>query len=114
MELRDFVSKALSDIVGGVADAQKKAGDGVVVPDCMGDYFEYAKAGFSAFQIVDFEVTVRADEKSGREAGLSVVSAVFGVGAGIKSVFGKSGGHAATLRFKVPVRLPESVTPDAK
>src|SRR5271170_510803 len=102
MELRHFISQALTDIVGGVEDAQTKAQKAVIVPRMM-DTTENAKAGFSAFQIVEFEVTVKADEKSGREGGLSVVSAVFGVGGGIKSETGKSGGHAATLCFKVPV-----------
>lgn len=82
--------------------------DGYVVPADMVDFIEVAKVGFSPFQVVDFEVTVRADEKSGREGGLSVVSAVFGIGAGIKNVFGKKTGHAATLRFRVPIKLPES------
>jgi len=108
MKLRDFVSEALADIVGGVQDAQVKTPNGVVVPPGISTRMSVVEAGISELQVVDFEVTVRADEKSGREAGLSVVSAVFGIGAGIKSVFGKSGGHAATLKFRVPIRLPSS------
>lgn len=112
MVLRDFISQALSDIVAGVQDAQTKTPAGAVVPPNITTKMFAVEAGVSALQVVDFEVTVRADEKSGREGGLSVVSAVFGIGAGIKSVFGRSGGHVATLRFKVPVRLP--VGPDSK
>jgi hypothetical protein len=108
MDLRDFIAKALMDVVSGVQDAQSKTEKGTIVPSDMRDRVDIATAGFSVFQIVDFEVTVRADEKSGREGGLSVVSGVFGIGAGIKSIFGKSAGHAATLRFRVPVKLPKS------
>jgi hypothetical protein len=108
MILRDFISQALTDIVGGVEDAQSKTAKGVVVPQ-MKDDLDNAVAGFSIFQVVEFEVTVRADEKSGHEAGLSVVSAVFGVGGGVKRDVGKSGGHAAILRFRVPIRLPVSM-----
>jgi hypothetical protein len=110
MELRNFISQALSDIVGGVIDAQAKTPAGVVVPAGISTRVSVVEAGVSELQVVDFEVTVKADEQTGREAGLSVVSAVFGVGGGIKSDVGKSDGHAATLRFKVPVRLPKSVS----
>lgn len=108
MKLRDFVSEALVDIVGGVQDAQTKTPLGVIVPSGISTRMTVVEAGISELQVVDFEVTVRADEKLGREAGLSVVSAVFGIGAGLKSVFSKRGGHAATLKFRVPVRLPSS------
>ena len=107
MELRDFISQALTDIVGGIQDAQAKTPAGVIVPPTS-TQIGVVKTGMTQFQNVDFEVTVNADERSGRAAGLSVVSAVFGVGGGIKSETGKSGGHAATLRFSVPVRLPTS------
>jgi hypothetical protein len=107
MILRDFVSQALCDIIGGVQDAQTKTPAGAVVPPNISTKMFAVSAGVSTLQVVDFEVIVRADEKSGREAGLSVVSAVFG--AGIKGETGKSDGHSATLRFKVPVRLPERV-----
>ena len=108
MILRDFVSRALCDIVSGVQDAQTKTPDGVVVPHGITTKMYAVSAGISEIQVIDFEVTVKADEKSGREAGLSVVSAIFG--AGIKGETGKSDGHAATLKFRVPVRLPSSAS----
>lgn len=107
MILRDFVSQALMDIVGGVEDAQAKTPSGTVVPSNITTKMYAVEAGISSMQVIDFEVTVRADEKSGRESHLSVVSAV--LGAGIKGQTGKTDGHAATLKFRVPVKLPESV-----
>ena len=107
MILRDFVSHALQDILGGVRDAQAKTEAGAVVPANISNTMSAVNAGISPMQVVDFEVTVRADEQSGRESHLSVVSAVFG--AGIKGKTGKNEGHAATLRFRVPVKLSESL-----
>jgi hypothetical protein len=103
MELRTFISQTLQDIVGGVQDAQKSVPIGAVVPSIK-TTFQAVEHGISEIQAVDFEVTVRADERAGSEAKLSVVAAV--VGGGVKGERGKSGGHAATLRFKIPVRLP--------
>jgi len=103
MELREFISKTVEDIIGGVQDAQKKVPEGCVVP-AIKQTFEAVQHGVSEFQAVEFEVTVRADERAGSEARLSVVAAV--VGGGVKGESGKSGGHAATLRFRIPVRLP--------
>ena len=103
MELRQFISKALQDIIGGIEDAQKKDPLGLIVPIASGKY-EEIKMGLTTFQIVEFEVTVRADERQGSEAKLNVVAAI--IGAGIKGDSDKSGGHAATLKFKIPVSLP--------
>jgi hypothetical protein len=112
MILKDFVSQALQDIVGGVRDAQSKTEAGTVVPSNITNKMYAVDAGIAPLQVIEFEVTVRADEKSGRESNLSVVSAVFG--AGIKGETGKTDGHAATLKFRVPVRLPESSKENSK
>jgi hypothetical protein len=76
MKLRDFVSEALADIVGGVQDAQGKTPAGVVVPYGMSTKMDVIEAGVTQFQVVDFEVTVKADEKSGRESGLAISLAI--------------------------------------
>lgn len=103
MELRQFISQALVDIIGAVEDAQKKAPDGSIVPYESLKY-EEINMGLTNFQTIEFEVTVRADERAGSEAKLSVVAAI--VGGAVKGESNKSGGHAATLKFKVPVSLP--------
>ena len=104
MKLKSFISEAISDIIKGVTDAQVAIGDGIVVPANLSVTIDAVKTGITEFQLIDFEVTVNAEEGSGREAGLNVVAAVFG--AGIKNSATKSGGHAATLKFKIPIRLP--------
>ena len=106
MELQKFISQALLDIVAGVEDAQKKSSAGRIVPSGVNNTYKSVEAGISELQPVDFEVTVKADERSGSEAKLSVVAAI--VGGGVKGESGKSGGHAATLKFRVPILLPVS------
>jgi len=106
MELKEFISQALLDIVGGIEDAQTKTPSGRIVPSGVKNDYKSVEAGISELQAVDFEVTVTADERSGTEAKLSVVAAV--VGGGVKGESAKSGGHVATLRFRVPMLLQTS------
>lgn len=103
MDLKDFISQALVDVIAGVADAQKKISSGEIVP-ALAQTFTAVEHGVSDVQAVTFEVTVRADEREGSEAKLNVVTAI--IGGGVKGESGKSGGHAATLNFKIPIRLP--------
>ncbi|SRR5258708_5176049 len=106
MELRSFISQALLDVIAGVAEAQSKSEPGRVVPGGFTYAYRSLEAGVTDLQVIDFEVTIQADERSGSEAKLSVVAAF--VGGSVKGDSGKSGGHAATLKFRVPVSLPIS------
>ena len=106
MELRQFISKALEDIIGAVEDAQKATPKGCVMPSGLKRTLDLVKHGVSEIQAIDFEVTVKADQRAGSEARLNVVAVV--MGGSVKGESGKSGGHAATLRFKIPIRLPSS------
>ena len=105
MELRRFVSTALCDIINGVKDAQDEVGPGVVVPS-VANNFKAVEAGISDLTSIQFEVTVKSDERAGSEAKLSVVAAV--IGGSVKGDSGSSSGHAAKLTFSVPVRLPRA------
>ena len=75
-----------------------------MVPSDIEPTFQAVQHGISEVQAIEFEVTVRADERAGSHAKLNVVAAV--IGGSVKGESGKSGVHAATLRFKIPVRLP--------
>jgi hypothetical protein len=105
MNLKEFVSKALLDIVDGVADAQSKVTGGVIVPAVV-QTFQAVQHGVNNTQAVSFEVTVRAEESVGSEARLNVVAGFFG--AGVKGERGNSEGHAAVLSIKVPIRFVET------
>lgn len=105
MELRAFVARALCDIINGVSDAQKDTKPGTIVPPIKRTH-QAVEAGVSDLTTVEFEVTVKADERAGKEARLSVVAAV--VGGGISGERGSSSGHAARLSFRVPIVYPNS------
>lgn len=107
MELREFITKAMADIIGAMHDTEK-ASPGAIITSGVTTSAAFVELGVTHLQSVDFEVAVRADEKSGSEAKLSVVAAL--IGAGVKGESGKSSGHSATLRFKVPIRLSKVIT----
>jgi hypothetical protein len=105
MDLRDFVSTALLDIIEGVKDAQMKTSKGTIVPDVRQSY-KSVETGISELTAEEFEVTVKSGKRAGSQAKLSVVAAV--VGGKVKGESGRSTGQTAKLTFRVPVRLPVS------
>lgn len=105
MELRQFVSRALCDIVNGIKDAQLETDKGTIVPKVTSS-FKAVETGISDLTVIEFEVTVKTDERAGSEAKLSVVAAI--VGGSVKGESGNSSGHAAKLSFRVPVKLPRT------
>ncbi len=106
MDLKDFVSQALCDIVAGVKNAQEQAGSGVICPQGL-DTEEAINAGIGTISSVEFHVTVRTEEHAGKAAKLSVVAAV--VGGNVKGESGTNSGYSAALAFRIPVRFPTSV-----
>jgi hypothetical protein len=113
MELRHFIKEALTDILGGVGDAQSELDRsyGQIIPQTS-ESFKSVDAGISAVQAIEFEVTVSTNDKSGNESKLSVVAAV--VGGSIKGDSAQSKGHVGKLSFKVPVKFPSKIGTDAK
>lgn len=108
MELRNFVSETLTQIVGGVDDARKKSGARMIAPtmedkDGVDGVGRDAQDGNALF-LVDFDVAVTAEERKDQQvkAGISVVG--FG-GAGGDSGTSKRSENVSRIRFKVPVRL---------
>jgi hypothetical protein len=62
------------------------------------------ETGISRVQSVEFEVAVmNTEKKSGSEVQLNVVAAL--VGGGVRGNGAASTAHAATLRFRVPIRF---------
>jgi len=101
MILSKFISKSLLDIMTALDEVEKKK-PGTVITNFTKTP-EFVKMGVTEIQSVEFEVMVRADEKSGSEAKLSVVAAI--VGGNVKGESGKAEGQSATLRFRVPLNL---------
>ncbi|EHK2775591.1 hypothetical protein [Vibrio vulnificus] len=103
MELRKFISESLKDILGGISDAQSEVEKGQVVP-FIDETLAAAETGLTSYQTVDFEISVNAVEKEGSEAKLNVVAAV--IGGHVKGDSSQTASHSATLKFKVPIRVP--------
>ena|SRR2546425_7907424 len=101
MILSEFISKSLLDILGALNEVQKQSPGSVITNFTKTP--EFVKMGVTEIQSVEFEVLVRADERSGSEAKLNVVAAI--IGGNIKGESGKAEGHSATLRFRVPINL---------
>jgi hypothetical protein len=100
MELRTFISRALLDIVNGVADAQGESKDTEIIPS-VNTAQMFVEMGITQYQLVKFEVQVRVDESKGSEGKIGVVSSIIGA-----SMAGKSSNeseHTTTLHFSVPV-----------
>ena len=100
MELRTFITKALLDIVHGVADAQEQSTNTQIVPRTS-TTLDATKIGITAYQTVQFQIVVRVDESKGSEGKIGVVSSLIGA-----SMAGKSSNeseHTTTLQFSVPV-----------
>ena len=104
MELRNFISATLLDIVGGVKDAQEKSDPNTIIPDVPRNE-KTVQAGTNDLQTIEFEVTVNADERSGTETKINVVTAF--LGGSTKAGSDRAGGHAATLKFRIPICLPK-------
>jgi len=105
MELRTFIKTALLDIVGGVTDAQDEIKSGQIVPNSINKSYKAVELGISELQAVDFEVSVSAEETSGTEGKLGVVTAFIGAGASRKSTNESS--NTSKLKFSIPIQLPK-------
>ena len=101
MILSEFISKSLLDTISALNEVEKKS-PGTVITNFTKTP-EFVKMGVTEKQSVEFEVMIRADERSGSEAKLNVVAAI--VGGNVKGESGKADGHSATLRFRVPLNL---------
>lgn len=106
IELRAFIKQALLDIVNGVSDAQKEAGEGVFVPAGTGSDYEGIRLGVTHIQSVEFSISVTADTSTGKNAKIGVLGAI--VGGAVSAGDSASNSHVSRISFKVPVQLPVS------
>jgi hypothetical protein len=117
MELKDFISETLAQIVAGVVDARARVDSlnsvARVNPflDPMAD--QLAKHGLTlasgdAVQFVEFEVTVTTEEASGTKGGVGVFVVPFTVGSSGQSSSAQSG--SSRISFLVPLTLPREST----
>ncbi|MES0870919.1 hypothetical protein [Pseudovibrio sp. SCP19] len=104
MELREFVTQSLQQILEGVREAQAgESGDnvnaGLKGVKLEGSLINGGELG--VFSTVEFDVAVSAENKGGGKAALKV----FGVG--VEGGGQLSASYANKIKFSVPVRLPD-------
>lgn len=113
MELKDFISNALTQIVEGVQEAQGKVTvlGAEINPSVMGGIDYVAKHGGGMetrngnyAQIVEFDVAVTASEGKGTTGGIGIVAGVINLGSSGQSTSENT--SVSRLKFKVPVALP--------
>jgi hypothetical protein len=109
MELKEFITKTLLDIISGVKEAQKETEFDTISPSIARGGNEHTPET-SKIQPINFEVSIKVDEQTSGQAKLNVGINWFGAGA--KGEISKSEGHDATLKFRIPVRLPVKKTED--
>ena len=106
MELSEFVSKSITEIISGIKDAQNN-------PDNAGAYIvpnvnkigEWVDRNVTAFQKIDFDIALSESVGNNSKSGIGVLLGSFGMGTEHK----QNTAQMATSRlcFTVPVFLPE-------
>ena len=118
VELKEFVTSVLCQIIDGVADAQTKSpgphySESLVAPtlnqmhDRMGDAAS-DMAGAAGPRMVEFDVAVSTSERSEAKGGVGVF--VGGLGAGMKGGTQSEQSHVSRIRFEIPICLPTDTT----
>jgi hypothetical protein len=111
MELREFITAALSDIIQGVVEAQKKLKDNgrYVNPQLSSEQGELQAQGKQVsiqgqlVYAIDFDVAVHSTA-TGTKGGIGVVAGVVAVGS--QGPGSNESVAVSRLKFSVPITLP--------
>lgn len=112
MELKEFISQALADVVQGVLDAQQVLGTNgkYINPELSTQQGTHEKHGKlvsiqgQLVQTVEFDVAVTATEGTGTKGGIGVVAGIFALGAQGQS--SEEVSAVSRIKFSVPITLP--------
>jgi hypothetical protein len=115
VQLDTFVATAISQIVRGLAEAEKEIATlgGHINPPVMGGSTVAATAGrqititendYRSITTIDFDIAVTAEATAGRKSGIAVVfAAISGGTQESKTLLDRS---VSRIQFSVPVLLP--------
>ncbi|TQM12621.1 hypothetical protein FB548_1467 [Pseudoxanthomonas sp. 3HH-4] len=113
MQLKEFVSQALVDIIEGVRDAQGKVNlpGAQVNPHINSGTAELTKLGMAwasgrAAHLVRFDLAITATEGSGTKGGIGVLAGAINLGSSGQS--NSENVTASRIQFAVPVTLPDA------
>ena len=111
MDLKEFVSETIVQIVSGVVDAQQKTTElgAKVSPKLTGGANYGVQHGFlaaegGATQVVQFDVALTAKEGTGTKGGIGIVAGIVSLGSSGQS--NEENASVSRVKFSVPVTLP--------
>lgn len=110
MDLKDFVSETLMQVVSGVVDAQTRVRSvgGAVVPLVRNPPEDIGLYGTTndgkPVVLIDFDVSIAVQEGTATKGGIGVVAGVFTLGTQGQS--NENTQTASRIKFRVPVALP--------
>ena len=110
MQLKDFISETLSQLIDGVVEAQEKvqASGGRVSPHVRTPNDPKSLYGRTNDQLpvifVDFDISVEAQDTKGTKGGIGVVTGMFNLGSGGESKENRQSMNK--IKFSIPVALP--------
>jgi len=99
MNIKEFVSDTLKQIIDGVVDAQEyaKNKEAVLVPHL--DYYRN----------ISFDVAVTVDESKQKEGKAGIT--VWSIGAGVGGKTESSSSTVSRIKFEIPIALPKGSQP---
>lgn len=113
MELKEFVTAVLTEIIDGVKDAQREsehAREGEVNPLLSTNQGDLQRQGRlvsrwgQLVQSVKFDVAVTAEERTGTKSGIGIFIGAVGIGSQGESKASQT--SESRIQFEVPVSLP--------
>lgn len=111
MDLKDFVSETLVQIVSGVVDAQARSEElgAKISPRLTGGANYAVQHGFlaaegGATQVVQFDVALTVKEGTGTKGGIGIVAGVISLGSTGQT--SEENSSVSRVKFGVPVTLP--------
>ncbi len=111
MELKEFVTQTLTQIIEGIKDAQEQTKDSgaLINPKTYGDtglIVEGTKSEIRNVQSVKMNVALTVTENSGNKSGIGVVASVFK--AGVSKEDSDTNTTTSHIEFNIPVSFPIS------
>lgn len=111
MELKEFITQTLNNIVDGIADAQAHALEkqAMINPSCTvrsEETIVYHTVMGPAFtvQVIEFDIAVTVTDEDKSKGGIGVLSAVLNVG--VQGEANKINNETSRVKFSIPVVFP--------
>lgn len=122
MDLKEFISESIVEIVEGIVDAQSriKSDDALIIPSVQ-NVFTQSQSGGTNLAIgwdkkgnmihsVEFDVAVTSSEGTETKGGIGVVAGIVALGSQGKSL--ENNQSISRLKFRIPISFPRHDAPE--